>query len=263
MRGQHLQDKADLASRRLEQLWQQVEKRWERENAGLPPPSSPGWQLSDGAGVTTLHAVGLAYMRTSDRPVWDETTLAIAEAVRQGLPVARLALPGSFHNRGRSAVADWLNRLQGDYAVIKLELADESVQRAVEECQEKDGQRLMEMGRKLLQKRIGGETLYAALDAYRKWVESQWTADGQLSGWGGAQLRQIRFLRQQLPNCPLDELDGDRIDELVRTVQQRPMRKNKERISASFARNCLKQLKNFFRWLHKSQPFSWRWPADF
>lgn len=35
-------DKADLASRRLEQLWKQVEDRWQRENAGLPPPGSPG-----------------------------------------------------------------------------------------------------------------------------------------------------------------------------------------------------------------------------
>lgn len=128
-------------------------------------------------------------MRTSDRPVWDETTLAIAEAVRNGEPVARLAVPTGFQGRGRSAVTDWINRLQDDITVVKLELADETAQRAVEECQEVYGQRLMDMARRRLQKRISGETLFAALDAYLKWIEAQYVEDGQLTAWGGAQRR--------------------------------------------------------------------------
>src|SRR5262245_11127311 len=62
--------KAQLASLRLEQLWDEASRRWQRENPNELTPT--------------------------DRPVWDETTLAIAEAVRGGEPLARISLPCPF-----------------------------------------------------------------------------------------------------------------------------------------------------------------------
>ena len=62
--------KATLANLRLEQLWREVVGRWERENFDQLSPT--------------------------DRPVWDEVTLAVAEAVRKGERVARVPLPVSY-----------------------------------------------------------------------------------------------------------------------------------------------------------------------
>jgi hypothetical protein len=56
-----------LASLRLEQLWQHICKRRERDKA---------YELN-----------------ATDRPVWDEVTLTIAEAVRNGDAVARVPVP--------------------------------------------------------------------------------------------------------------------------------------------------------------------------
>lgn len=62
--------KATLANLRLEQLWREVVGCWERENSDQLTPT--------------------------DRPVWDEVTLAVAEAVRKGERVARVPLPVSY-----------------------------------------------------------------------------------------------------------------------------------------------------------------------
>src|SRR4051794_14032758 len=64
------ESQALLASLRLEQLWDQVSRRWERENP------------------TELYP--------TDRPVWDAVTLAIADAIRNGDAVARIPLPLPF-----------------------------------------------------------------------------------------------------------------------------------------------------------------------
>src|SRR5262249_55838324 len=88
--------KATLAGLRLEQLWDQVVRRWERENN------------------TELHP--------TDRPVWDDVTLAIAEAVRNGEAVARvpLPLPYSVMIPESPLIGLWLDALQNDITVIKV-----------------------------------------------------------------------------------------------------------------------------------------------
>jgi hypothetical protein len=92
--------KATLASLRLEQLWEQVSRRWEHENK--------------------------TELRPTDRPVWDEVALAIAEAVRNGEAVARIPLPLPFSAMVPESPlrGDWLHRLQTDITVIKVELRD-------------------------------------------------------------------------------------------------------------------------------------------
>ncbi|HQU43104.1 MAG TPA: hypothetical protein PK867_09835, partial [Pirellulales bacterium] len=109
----------------------------------------------------------------------DETTLAIAEAVRQGEPVARLLVPEKLRASDPSVVAHWRANLQDDITIIKIELADDTVQRTVQQSLETEGRQLIVLGRKLLQKRVGDETLYVALDAFCKWVESKYSINGR------------------------------------------------------------------------------------
>src|SRR4051794_22103358 len=100
---------ATRASLRLEQLWGQVVKRWEREKG------------------TELYP--------TDRPVWDEVTLAVAEAVRNEEPVARVSLPLPFSAMTPESplVGHWLDQLQDDLTLVKIELRDDQAQKASEE----------------------------------------------------------------------------------------------------------------------------------
>ncbi|HVK11500.1 MAG TPA: hypothetical protein VM597_22205 [Gemmataceae bacterium] len=141
--------KATLANLRLEQLWREVVGCWERENSDQLTPT--------------------------DRPVWDEVTLAVAEAVRKGERVAKVPLPVPYSAMVPESplVGDWLDRLQNDITVIKVELLDEEAAGHADSHLQKQGQRLVDMGRRMLHRKAGGETLHAALTANGKWIESR------------------------------------------------------------------------------------------
>jgi hypothetical protein len=231
--------KARLASLRLEQLWQELSKRHERERE---------FELHPG-----------------DRPAWDEVTLSIAEAVRNGDAVARIPLPLPFSAMvpESSLTGEWLDRLQNDLTVIKIELLDDTAQQHSEAFLERHGQRLLEMGKRMLHKHGGGETLHAALDRYAKWIASRYVNhDKKPTAWSGTQARLIAFLRHHLPDCPLFELTAERVEELIEVIRLRPNNADGMPVSVSWTQNCLKQFRRFLRWLNRSPEFTWKRPAD-
>ncbi|CAN5531102.1 hypothetical protein BH11PLA2_BH11PLA2_46440 [soil metagenome] len=88
---------ATMVSQRLEELWSQVEARWERESKSLPATNTADSGTMNLETTSSGHAVvvisGLPQTEREDRPVWDATSLAIAEAIRSGKPVAHVELP--------------------------------------------------------------------------------------------------------------------------------------------------------------------------
>lgn len=231
--------KATLANLRLEQLWDEVSKRWARDND------------------TELYP--------TDRPVWDEFTLPMAEAVRKGEPVAKVPTPTfylAFTNSG-FAVSDWLERFQADFTVIKLELLDPKTGEVPDDVLQSEGQRLLDAGRRLLNKKAGGETLHAALTVYGKWIEEKFVdAERRVTLWGKTQGRHVAFMRKHLPDGPLAALDASRIDELIDTLRLRPVGDGGKAVSVTWTQNVLKQFRHFLRWLNRAQEFAWRRPAD-
>jgi hypothetical protein len=110
---------------RLDQVWAATEKRWVREGE-------------------------------SGRPLWDEATLQIAQAVSRGGSEWRLGLP-------RRAVVDeadaatmvcWLQDLQKDFYMIRLSLADAEMQASGEREWHDHGARLAAHGKKLMRRRL-------------------------------------------------------------------------------------------------------------
>jgi integrase len=233
------ESKATLANLRLEQLWQEVGKRWERENQYALEPT--------------------------DRPVWDNVTLAIAEAIRKGEPVAKVLLPPwlSALVPECSAIGDWLDQLQNDITVIKIELQNTVAEKHADEYLQKEGQRLMAMGRRMLHKKAGGETLHAALSEYAKWIETKYLdTERRVTQWGRTQGRQIAFLRKILPECPLAGLDVHRIEEMLDVLRLRPLGENGRSVSVAWTKNVIKQFRHFLSWLNRSQDFAWKRPSD-
>ena len=231
--------KAALANLRLEQLWVEVNRRWERENA---------YQLYP-----------------TDRAVWDEVTLAIAEAVRNGQPVAKVPLPCPLNAMVPESplIGQWLDHLQADITVVKIELEDQKVNENAEENLQKQGQRLVDMGRRMLHKKAGGETLHVALTAYGQWIESKFLdTQKRVTPWGRTQDRQIGFLRRNLADVPLAALDAHRVEELFDVLRLRPAGDNGRQVSVDWTRNVIKQFRRFLRWLNRSPEFAWKRPAD-
>src|ERR1051326_3328875 len=115
-------------------------------------------------------------VQPTDRPVWDSITLTIAGAVREGLPVARvpLPLPLSAMEPESPLIGDWLDKLQKDISTVKVELLNAKAQEKSDEYLQRQGRRLLEMGREMLHRKAGGETLYAAMDAFLRWVDTKY-----------------------------------------------------------------------------------------
>ena len=231
--------KATLANVRLEQLWAEVTKRWERDND------------------TELYP--------TERPVWNELWLAIAEAVRKGEPTAKVPHP-SFYSAfvgSGLAVCEWLESLQADFTMIKLELLDPCAGEVTDAFLQEEGQRLMERGRQLLHKKAGGETLHAALTVYGEWIEAKYLdAERRVTQRGKTQGRHVAFMRKHLPDGSLSALDAHQIEELLDVLRLRPAGDDGRAVSASWARNVIKQFRHFLRWLNRSPEFAWRRPAD-
>jgi hypothetical protein len=192
--------------------------------------------------------------------------MAIADAVRNGDPVAHVPLPTELAvlPTEHPLVWDWLDRLRNDITGIKIELENEVGQRLSDQQMQQHGQRLVEKGHRLLLKKAGGQTLHVALDAFSKWVESKFVdiETKRLTTWGRAQTRLITFLKRHLPNCALQELDAQRADDLLDVLKRRPPTEDGNPISVAWTKSCIKLFRSFLRWLNRAPEFDWKRPAD-
>src|SRR5690349_9583847 len=94
-------------------------------------------------------------------------------------------------------IGNWLDKLQEDITLIKIELRDAEIQEHAEDQVKKQGQHLIDMGRRMLYKHSDGETLHVALNAYAQWIASKYLGvEKRLTPWGGTQSRQIAFIRR-------------------------------------------------------------------
>lgn len=121
----------------------------------------------------------------------------------------------------------------------------------------------MTLGRRLLHQKAGGETLFAALQAYEKWVESKFLdSERRVTQWGRGQIRHVRFLRRHIQDCPLIDLDSRRIEEHIDTLRLRPVSEHGSQVSVAWTKNVIKQYRNFLRWLNAKSDYSWKRPTD-
>lgn len=273
------EDKADAVSGRLERLWAQVQECWKRETrcrderpvtlycpVQIPAITQAGGEAGFGhPPLEVVPAVLGDAWEVSDRPIWTEVTLAIAEALRNEEAVAKvpLLLPMSAMVPESPHITAWLTDLSRTFPGIKIELREEDRQAKSQEQFQQHGQRLVEEGRRLIQKVAGGGNLHATFDTYSAWIGSKYVGiDRRVTQWGATQTRQVAFIKRNLPDTPLSELDAGRIDELIGRLQLRPLGENNRPVSVSWTRNCIKQFRHFLRWLNKRTEFGWKRPAD-
>jgi hypothetical protein len=216
--------------------------------------------------VTTCYFATDECYRTGQRPAWDEATLAIAEAIRQGASVAYVPLPKHLHEQPNDGldVAFWIADFRRDFPDLRIELQDRDAYRQAQNADREAFHQPPRPRLGLLGETAADAHLHQALDDYALWVESKFVgADRRVTPWGRTQGRHIAFLRQHLPAVHLRNLDSQQIDDVIDQMRLRPLNRHGAPCSISWTRNCLKQFRNFLSWLHRSPAYEWKRPADF
>jgi hypothetical protein len=234
-------EQAMAANRRLEQLWDAVVAAWKRRKAE---------QTTD-----------------EPAPVWDDTTLAIGQAIAKGQTVATIYPPPEMENMAPAAVGAWLAALQLQFPFIGLKLPDDQQQAGIAGMRRQEV--ILENSRRFQERllttvgEVAGQTVHEALDAYCAHiatVKKDKDRPLQIS---------IRLLKQHVENFPLSKLDADRIDAWCAYWEARPESKDEKRKEAGVrlafttCRNTLIVLRQFLRWVGRSKAFDWMLPGGY
>jgi len=225
---------ADRRCQRLEELWEKVEELWATGSRGA-----------------------------CDRPVWDAFTLHVAKQLARG----EWQVAVEWNGESPAAYAQKLNTLASRYPCLQFipedntryiagqlyneQITDASVTQVLGAARE--------LGYAARAPIYDGQgTIHQAFDAYIAWLK-----DHKRRAWINTQIQQVERLKEKHADIPLSALDFDACEAMVRLWRNRPMVKGKDKpIAAKTAENHIKQLMAFFRWLHRSQLFSWRKPED-
>ena len=113
-------------------------------------------------------------------------------------------------------------------------------------------------------------TLHQAFDAYIAQIRTTVltaAVEGErqvTSMYGNSQIRTVTRLKDRHQDMPLSALNLNAIQSLVDYWRARPMVKGTNKpITVRTAQNHIKQVREFFRWLHKNSDYEWRKPEDF
>jgi hypothetical protein len=216
----------------------------------------------------------LAPQHRTPRPLWDRLSLEIARAVAGGQDefplepdhwdVCREWPEDSSRDGLPYGLLVWFRQLQEDFPMIRFRQAGPWPHEAID--QEKARQRQMaETAARLVAAVVcTGQTLHQALDAFSQWHEVEYrTPEGVISHHGKVCQKQVALLKEHAPNLALEAFGLEEIEALVRHWQQRPLSKRRQPISRETAKNLIKRIRHFVRWLHKSSAFPWRKPLDY
>lgn len=235
---------------RLERAWLAVETRWQKMRA--------------------RQAEGFVWDDETPRPLWDETTLRIGQAIARGELVVRLDLPTGLRD-GTSELtlqmsSSWLLELQDDFGMVRLELADQAKQdladahhaaKAKKHADRAEWERRFVVSSKA--------TLHQALDSYGEALRKKYVqvGGGGLSPSGKGFLNVLLFVKKNYRDVALKGLDCAELEAMQHFFEGRPPTAKGEPISAEWVKKCLKCVRNFVKWLHRTSEYSWRKPQDY
>jgi hypothetical protein len=208
------------------------------------------------------------------RPLWDRLALDIAKAVAGGQEEYALE-PDAWdvareYPEGKDGLAHgslvWLRQLQEDFNVVRLRQAGDWPTEAIDREKRRMHERV-EMGKALIGDMVvcaTGQTLHQALDAFIAWHGEHYrTPDGGITHHGHVCQKQLGIIKDHAPNTVLEAFGLEEIEGLIRYWQQRPLSKRGQPVSRDTAKNLIKRIRYFVRWLHMSSAFAWRRPADY
>lgn len=261
---------AEMAAKRLEILWTEVERdfRRRRQRDALFRSDTP---------IETEPLTGILIedpldARTVD-PVWESHTLAMADAIRKGelevLVEPGPPLPVGIIQPDKQAYVHRIMDLRDRYSAIsfapsdpamygrQLEVIKHEAEKGISQA-EAEAQRTQNLTQAPMRTRAG-KTLYQAIDAYASHVEQ--------SGEGGTnEATDAKSIKASIANMSLASFDYDAIEKIGNYWRSRPATKrygaNGAPIAINTVRNRLKTSRRFVRWLNRSSKWDWRSPNE-
>jgi hypothetical protein len=197
---------------------------------------------------------------------WDDVTLTIAKAIAKGENHVWLA-PIS-DNPDPIAYLNWIHALVDKFSDLVQILPEQiDLYRAGADKVDSVERRfwsLVARGQEdLRQLASKGEipgSLHEALDDYIAHLK---TKEHDHSGWGKTQVTEAEILRRHHEDIPLARLNLQAMEDMLMYWAKRPKVRNKDKpMSALSCRNYMKRLRDFWKWLHRSEKYAWRRPED-
>ena len=179
--------------------------------------------------------------------------------------VKRLSARNAFDPQGLNIAADRLNELRRDFNVIHIEFENDKLAAIANQNIQRVAKRLQIESTQLLAKPLSHQTLHQAIEDYKIFnLKEHVDSDGKSTEWAKSKVRQIEFVRRNTQNLDLTLVGEKSVVQIVEILRARPftLRTGKP-CSIRFAKNCLKELKTFLKWLAKDESYFWVWPAGY
>lgn len=208
---------------------------------------------------------------------WDETTLAIGKAVASGATRIEVEFPhvDDAHLVPGASVSElaarWLADLRQQFPDLELDHADPRLrENAAAHVEDKirRADAAAEDARKL-RGVASGHKLREALAAYCEYVrlKQRDREDAEvLSDYGALILRRVEHVERILGadlDKPLASVNNDFLDRWILTWANRPETAKGGTSSVSWCVGVIKTLREFIRWLHKTDLFAWEKPRGY
>ncbi len=268
---------AEIANRRLEQLWSAVVEyhkgleAFERQSIAATGEYL-GSVVNRLTGEFEVQAKGFL----ARGPLWNAESLAITECVRHGKHEILV-----HRDRSNPHPAEYVQRIEElrdcyrviafvpssmeDYVAGQRDLTT-AANNATSDAREQGAFAARVVKAPLLMSNGGNggnggnrQTLYQALDAYAQWAREHYVRDGATTDHGRATAEGIIRLKDSHIDILLEQLNYDAVDRMADYWCRRPKgRKTGMPIAIDTVRNHLKYLRAFLRWLHRTDRFDWR-----
>jgi len=223
------------------------------------------------AALARLNQIATLWQQVEDRQegrpgkaVWDDETLKAARAIEKGEPFS--AAPYQFSTGVESAEKYFarVNALQRTGALVKpseafkYELGRRDLVGDVENSHD-------ELSRAIGKPLATGQTLHQALRAFQDSIRNEYEQpDGSITDNANSKIRQTKTIMTSLPDCDLGELDYAGCDSKFAVFRKKPIsKKYGEPMRRKSCQNYIGEMGRFFRWLHISKEWRWRYPEDF
>lgn len=215
-------------------------------------------------------------------PCWDSVTLQLAKAISKGEYTVEL----EFDDPPQEAAA-FVGELWTYFPMIQVTIPDkktldEGNRLMTEEMQKQIDEETQRHRRNLHintseAEQFGGEiqvkeSLFEALDAYKKWIEQEFVdVNGKTTQTGVKQAERAERIKRHAKNMPLSSFGIPEIDAIIdywRKRPRKPIKKKGEKklatepYSFSLCKHTIRLFKHFLKWLHKNPAFPWKKPID-
>jgi len=264
---------AAIRSVRLEQVWDAVRARWERhhetpEPVWDAPTKAIGKAVARGEEVCRLPAElfdsevrerAAAFPEGWGVPLTEEYLVANRQlclaSLQKDIPAIRLALEGQEDDPDGPAL---LQQRADSYAREAARLADQAA-------------RVRQLGNPEAPAAAAGaaaQRLHAAIDAFAAHVRATKVEEGKPTQHAGRVCGQLKTIKEHQPDMPLADFGLEVIDGLIAHWRGLPQVKvartgRTQRCSSETAKNHIKRVREFVRWLHKAKDWAWRKPEDY